>query len=79
MQVHDSTDFMSATEVTEFAPEVSEDFGLFARAVHRGFEDAWLSGLFLSYLRGIFAGIFNPDERDLITLLGGVGLQTGSS
>jgi len=43
-----------ATDFTEFAPLVSDDFSLFAHAIARDFNDPWLNGLFRSYLNGKF-------------------------
>lgn len=43
-----------ATDFTEFAPLVSDDFSLFAHAISRDFHDPWLNGLFRCYLNGKF-------------------------
>lgn len=43
-----------ATDFTEFAPLVSDDFSLFAHAIARSFHDPWLSGLFHCYMKGQF-------------------------
>ena len=59
-----------ATDFTELAPAVSEDFGLFARALCRGFSDPWLSGLLSSYQRGVFpSGHVQPVSSPLPALL----------
>jgi hypothetical protein len=59
-----------AIDFTEFAPAVSDDFGLFARAVCHDFNDPWLTGLFSSYKQGVFpsSGIC-PDDTPILDAL----------
>lgn len=55
---------------TEFAPAVSEDFGLFARALCFDYQDAWLNGLLVSYQRSVFpCGRIQPSEIGLEELV----------
>ena len=59
-----------ATDFNEFAPLVSEDFGLFARALCQDFSDPWLSGLFACYQQGVFpCGHVQPVTSSLPALL----------
>jgi hypothetical protein len=67
MAVYSAT---AATDFTELAPAVSEDFGLFARGLCYDFRDAWLNGLFASYQRGVFpSGRIQPSEKGLYEML----------
>ena len=60
---------------TEFAPFVSDDFGLFARAVCHDFHDTWLAGLFSSYRRGIFpSGTIGRDDTPILDALTELGI-----
>lgn len=40
-------------DFTELAPLISDDFGLFARALITGIDDLWINGLFASYKSGV--------------------------
>jgi hypothetical protein len=44
----------SATEHSELASYVADDFELFGKSLFLDFSDEWLNSLFLSYLQGMF-------------------------
>lgn len=52
-------------DFTELAPLISDDFGLFARALIAGIDDPWLNGLFASYKSGVIpqlGAIYEPES-----------------
>lgn len=58
------------SDFTEFAPLISDDFGLIARAIHYGLRDDWLSGLLATYLQGEFpSGPVLSSDRSLEELI----------
>lgn len=67
LQVYAAT---GASDFTELAPVISEDFGLFARALVHDAPNPWLSGLFSSYRKGILPhGDVEPVAVPLRTLI----------
>jgi len=61
-----------AANFSEFAPTISEDFGLLARGLCYDFQDAWLSGLAESYRRGTFpCGRLQQSPKSLVDLIHG--------
>lgn len=58
-----------ATNHSELAAFVADDFELFAKSLFIGFDDEWLNALFLSYLHGVFPHSALPLKKSGVELM----------